>query len=555
MDVMTLMLSSMQQSSATPVAAGAVPGQPGSPSEGQVVDASGKARLFASLLGTLLQGNLSGEAPEAVIEGEKPATGLPTQVTSLLSQAGAVSAEAVQPESETGDGKEMQAMSLIQLLQKMQSRMNDAANKQGEAGKDGGSAEGIELLAAELLSLSDRERQLYSGAEEQLRGFLTQTVAGKSALLDRLGDEAIEAKPGDQDASDQLVALLTTLNGLLPQAPLQSLDKKVETGKPIGSVSFADPAMVTEQQNAAMAQGAEAVKMANNLVPKEVDPVTPRVDSDKVDSGKPGAADFTATGLKVADSSQHEIQPKSARAQNPGLIVNPDPMQSPVGDGIESTKLQQPFEAASIEVVIKEDESIQELQKPAVDKLGSTAADKRELPRTDVLQTFSSDGKSRQLLADNHVSEDSLNKVSREQIVTQVREKLAEHRFTQENGQVTIRLNPADLGELKVSVRMENQSLRVEIVAENRTVKDALMENLGSLKEALAKQNIEMKQFDVSTGSRQFFNQGFREGRQQEQQYVAPRQAGWLMGRADVPMQAGPVSWKPRDNALLDMMM
>jgi len=33
---------------------------------------------------------------------------------------------------------------------------------------------------------------------------------------------------------------------------------------------------------------------------------------------------------------------------------------------------------------------------------------------------------------------------------------------------------------------MDDQRLRVEIVAENRAVKDALMENLGSLKEALA---------------------------------------------------------------------
>jgi flagellar hook-length control protein FliK len=139
--------------------------------------------------------------------------------------------------------------------------------------------------------------------------------------------------------------------------------------------------------------------------------------------------------------------------------------------------------------------------------------------------------------------------------VSQVKEKLAEHRITQDNGQVTIRLNPAELGELKINVRMDDQRLRIEIVAENRTVKDALMENLGTLKEALARQNIEMKQFDVSTGSKQFFHQGFREGRQQEQQYVAPRQAGWLTGNMTALAQSAPAVWQPRANALLDMVM
>jgi flagellar hook-length control protein FliK len=195
---------------------------------------------------------------------------------------------------------------------------------------------------------------------------------------------------------------------------------------------------------------------------------------------------------------------------------------------------------------------MQELTQPAVRKLEPAASDKRELFRIETPLAVSADAKSQQVTTDRPVAEAPL--VSREQIVSQVREKLVEHRFTQDNGQITIRLNPAELGELKISVRMDDQRLRVEIVAENRTVKDALMENLGSLKEALAKQNLEMKQFDVSTGSKQFFNQGFREGRQQEQQ-VAPRQAGWLMGRMGEPVQSASVSWQPRDNALLDMMM
>ncbi|NTV85066.1 MAG: flagellar hook-length control protein FliK, partial [Bacteroidales bacterium] len=97
--------------------------------------------------------------------------------------------------------------------------------------------------------------------------------------------------------------------------------------------------------------------------------------------------------------------------------------------------------------------------------------------------------------------------VSSEQILDQVRSRLAEHRIDPDNGQVTLRLHPQELGELKISVRMDDQRLRVEIVAENRTVKDALMQNIASLKVALARLNLEVKRFNVTTASRKFCKQ------------------------------------------------
>lgn len=68
------------------------------------------------------------------------------------------------------------------------------------------------------------------------------------------------------------------------------------------------------------------------------------------------------------------------------------------------------------------------------------------------------------------------------------------------NGEMSIRLNPGELGELKIQVRMEDNRLRVEVHADNRMVKDLLMSNLDSLKEALSSKNFTMEGFDVSTG-------------------------------------------------------
>lgn len=87
------------------------------------------------------------------------------------------------------------------------------------------------------------------------------------------------------------------------------------------------------------------------------------------------------------------------------------------------------------------------------------------------------------------------------QVVGQVRE----HLLTRENKsgveQVVIRLSPESLGELKLNLRMENQCLKVEIVAENSMVRDTLIKYSDTLKESLASQNITMETFDVSTGN------------------------------------------------------
>ncbi|NVN89781.1 MAG: flagellar hook-length control protein FliK [Desulfuromonadales bacterium] len=88
-----------------------------------------------------------------------------------------------------------------------------------------------------------------------------------------------------------------------------------------------------------------------------------------------------------------------------------------------------------------------------------------------------------------------------EQVVGQVREHVAGRDIKTGAEQIVIRLSPENLGELKLNLRMENQCLKVEIVAENSMVRDTLMKHSDTLKETLARQNITMESFDVSTGS------------------------------------------------------
>jgi len=104
-----------------------------------------------------------------------------------------------------------------------------------------------------------------------------------------------------------------------------------------------------------------------------------------------------------------------------------------------------------------------------------------------------------------------------EHITNQIREKLDAGGAGSNNGQITLKLHPEELGELKINMRMDNQHLKVEITTQNQSVKDALMQNLDTLKETLSRQNIAMDRFDVSAELRQGSHQGGRDERQMTQ--------------------------------------
>lgn len=90
--------------------------------------------------------------------------------------------------------------------------------------------------------------------------------------------------------------------------------------------------------------------------------------------------------------------------------------------------------------------------------------------------------------------------VGHEQIAGQVREQLASHDLKPGSDQITFKLSPDHLGDIKVNLSLEDQRLKVEIVAENKTARDSLLQHADSLKESLARQNISVEKFDVTTG-------------------------------------------------------
>jgi len=90
--------------------------------------------------------------------------------------------------------------------------------------------------------------------------------------------------------------------------------------------------------------------------------------------------------------------------------------------------------------------------------------------------------------------------LSPEPVVQQVKERFVNHDTKPGSEQIVLRLSPEHLGELKVNLNLDGQRLKVEIVAENRMVRDSLMQHTDALKESLSRQNIKMESFEVTTG-------------------------------------------------------
>ena len=120
----------------------------------------------------------------------------------------------------------------------------------------------------------------------------------------------------------------------------------------------------------------------------------------------------------------------------------------------------------------------------------------------------------------------NLKSALQESILSQIKDGVVTH-DDKGNGQMSLKLNPGELGELKIDIRMEDNRLKVDVQASNSTVKDLLMNNLENLKEALTNKNFTMEGFNVSTGGGGFNNPLPEEKRGPRQQSVnKPVKAG-----------------------------
>jgi flagellar hook-length control protein FliK len=136
-------------------------------------------------------------------------------------------------------------------------------------------------------------------------------------------------------------------------------------------------------------------------------------------------------------------------------------------------------------------------------------------------------------------------------ILDQVKASVVSH-DSKGNGVMTVRLSPKELGDLQVNVRIENQQVKVEIITDNRTVRDALMGNLENLKETFLKQNLNMERFDVSTGAGNGFGQGFR-GERGDQRHISSLPFSHEAVPLEIVRENGEDDWGITENSLVNL--
>jgi flagellar hook-length control protein FliK len=81
------------------------------------------------------------------------------------------------------------------------------------------------------------------------------------------------------------------------------------------------------------------------------------------------------------------------------------------------------------------------------------------------------------------------------------------------SGRIVITLDPPNLGTLNMDIRVQNDTVRMLLVADNKDVKQILHSNLDQLKTALQGQGLSIDRFDVLVQDRQYDgNPGFQPG-------------------------------------------
>jgi len=95
-----------------------------------------------------------------------------------------------------------------------------------------------------------------------------------------------------------------------------------------------------------------------------------------------------------------------------------------------------------------------------------------------------------------------------------------------ESGRMVLRLQPAELGSLRLELTVEGDRIQAHLHAQSHQVQEVLERNLPQLRNALAEQGLKIDQFQVNVDQRQQSGQ-FENLAQQHQHNGSEKQPGW----------------------------
>lgn len=308
-----------------------------------------------------------------------------------------------------------------------------------------------------------------------------------------------------------------------------------------------------EEVSAAPTEKVPQTSLQQDTRPVKSNPMAVPVTLSQASSQQPDHVATNNQNLEVTKSAQATVAPASAKtgAEAGGQAVQTQP---------ESTVVTKPVQNVAVEAAKFTGAG------PSGEEFG-TGDDKGtadsfmngQFHTTLMHQQGGTDGANAVSSAATPVQNNAQQVGLPEQILQQVKDRLANHEVKSGNDQIVLKLSPENLGDLKVNLAMDGQHLKVEIVAENHMVRDALLKNTDSLKESLARQNISMESFNVTTNGRGAGNpgqgqqqNGWREFAQQKQQNAWMQSGGYrLPEAASVPSQVA--YQRPSPHTMVDL--
>jgi flagellar hook-length control protein FliK len=464
------------------------------------------------------------------------------------------SAEETRPaEITSAEGKSTGKEEFVQQVsdKSLTGMMTSAANRLGQA----------------ITDISAEGKSLFSGPQlEEIRRTVGELEQAASELADQgepvLPKEGNQGKEGVSKKSlkriseklDELMSLMCAAANPVPGKG------EPDPGKMDISGDFANGAKENENARQIISSMQSAIEQCKDLMTQKQTDQT-LIESDPSDKKQLFASPDKAVGTEDSQAITKVGDGKLFSNKAPGNAKpgeHPVSLSMPVAGKDSNPEGTSPAENKptfpNVEAVLGDSSSSGEFSKGNGEAIRNPAENgKGNMTSTNVnmgIRSFEVTVQSQEQFQ-NAVSELS-RPVSHEQIMAQVSDKLAATPSGGDISRITLKLHPEDLGELKISMKMESQSLKVDIVTENRNVRDALMQNMDSLKETLSRQNISMERFNVLTGGGYGNGDNYREWRQTAQNDV-PNPFRQHYGFAEEKSEKIAGYLDSADNSLIDL--
>ncbi|MBI1247364.1 hypothetical protein GC197_05895 [bacterium] len=238
-------------------------------------------------------------------------------------------------------------------------------------------------------------------------------------------------------------------------------------------------------------------------------------DSQHHDTDKQASKDETKQDAKAVDSaSSSQDQPSQLEGESTNSDRNSDHHASKEGQGKASVKHPSKVAAESADKAASQSQATPDVTPTQPDPIASPAATgvaASAAPASSTAPASATDGNGGEVnnlatLLQRGLQRGTLQKSTQakqrprldpKQQVRLINRVARAVQTTPPGQSIKIRLNPSELGQLKVEIKIEGGNMTAKIEAENPATRHVLMENLPQLRDRLAENNIHVQQFEV----------------------------------------------------------